>query len=160
MAEQKSKLRSLWDLTAGQRRRYLLGAIAMAIGIALLYLSPLIVRATIDGLIQQQPVGKGQQIFVRVIRSMAGNSNARALLIAAIAVIAVTGLGGAFTYLKGQWAALASESIARQLRNQLYNHLQHVSIAYHDKAQTGGFVQRCTSDVDNRRPLFATQLFA
>src|SRR5258706_13212152 len=100
MAEQKSKIRSLWDLTAGQRRRYLLGAIAMAIGIAFLYLSPLIVRATIDGLIQQQPVGKGRQVFVRVIRSMPGNSNARALLIAAIAVSAGTARGEALTYFK------------------------------------------------------------
>src|SRR2546430_8858128 len=158
MAEQRSKIRSLWDLTAGQRRRYLLGAIAMAIGIALLYLSPLIVRATIDGLIQQQPVGKGQEAVVRAIRSISGDSNARALLIAAIAVIAVTGLGGAFTYLKGQWAALASESIARQLRNRLYNHLQHLSIAYHDKAQTGDLVQRCTSDVDTVRLFYASQL--
>jgi ATP-binding cassette subfamily B protein len=158
MAEQKSKLRSLWDLTAGQRRRYLLAGIAMAIGIALLYLSPLIVRATIDGLIQQQPVGKRQEAFVRAVRSMAGNSNPRALLVAALAVIAVTALGGAFTYLKGQWAALASESIARQLRNRLYNHLQHVSVAYHDKAQTGDLVQRCTSDVDTVRLFYASQL--
>jgi len=73
-------------------------------------------------------------------------------------VIAVTALGGAFTYLKGQWAALASESIARQLRNRLYNHLQHVSIAYHDKAQTGDLVQRCTSDVDTVRLFYQSQL--
>src|SRR6059058_6564817 len=99
MAEQKSKIRSLWDLTAGQRGRYALAAITMAIGIALLYLSPLIVRATIDGLIQQQPVGKGQQRFVHAIRSISGNSNTRALLIAALAVIVVTAIGGAFTYL-------------------------------------------------------------
>src|SRR6266568_652641 len=128
MAQKNSKLRALWDLSAGQRRRYALSAMAMAIGIALLYLSPLIVRATIDGLIQQQPVGKGQQVFVRVIRSISGNSNTRALLVAALGVIGVTGLGGAFTYFKGKWAALASESIARQLRNRLYNHLQHVSV--------------------------------
>src|SRR5882762_2688905 len=102
MAEQKSKIRSLWDLTAGQRGRYALAATAMTIGIALLYLSPLIVRATIDGLIQQKPVGSGQESFVRAIRSVSGNSNPRALLIAALCVIAVTALGGAFTYLKGQ----------------------------------------------------------
>ncbi|HEV8378736.1 MAG TPA: ABC transporter transmembrane domain-containing protein, partial [Tepidisphaeraceae bacterium] len=158
MAQNKSKLRSLWELTAGQRRRYLLAAIAMTIGIALLYLSPLIVRATIDGLIQQKPVGTGEEIFVRVIHSLSGDSITRALLIAAISVIAVTALGGAFTYLKGQWAALASESIARQLRNRLYDHLQHVSVVYHDKAQTGDLVQRCTSDVDTVRLFYASQL--
>src|SRR5438876_6681987 len=158
MLESKSKLRSLWELTAGQRGRYVRGSIAMAIGIALLYLSPLIVRATIDGLIQQQPVGRGQDVFVRAVRSLAGSSNTRALLIAALLVIAVTAIGGAFTYLKGRWAALASESIARQLRNRLYNHLQRVSVAYHDKAATGDLVQRCTSDVDTVRLFYQSQL--
>jgi len=158
MAETKNKFKALWDLTAGQRRRYLLGAIAMTIGIALLYLSPLIVRAAIDGLIQQKPVGTGQEIFVRAIRSISGGSLAGSLFIAALLVIAVTAMGGAFTYLKGQSAALASESIARQLRNRLYNHLQHLSVAYHDTAKTGDLVQRCTSDVDTVRLFYASQL--
>src|SRR5258705_2147639 len=158
MTQKENKLRALWELTAGQRGRYLRSAIAMTIGIALLYLSPLIVRATIDGLIKQKPAGRGQEAFVRVIHSISGNSNTRALLIAALLVISVTALGGAFTYLKGQWAALASESIARQLRNRLYNHLQHLSISYHDKAQTGDLVQRCTSDVDTVRLFYQSQL--
>jgi len=158
MAQQRSKIRSLWDLTAGQRGRYALAAVAMAIGIGLLYLSPLIVRAAIDGLIQRQPAGRGQEAFVSAVRAMAGGSSARALLLAALAVIAVTALGGAFTYLKGQWAALASESIARKLRNRLYDHLQHVSISYHDKAATGDLVQRCTSDVDTVRLFYQSQL--
>src|SRR5215204_6294801 len=100
MAENSNKFRALWALTAGQRRRYVLAAIAMTIGIALLYLSPLIVRATIDGLIQQKPAGAGQEKFVRAIRSIAGESNTRVLLVTALAVIIVTALGGAFTYLK------------------------------------------------------------
>src|SRR5256885_16594880 len=111
MAEQKSKIRSLWDLTAGQRGRYALAAIAMAIGIALLYLSPLIVRATIDGLIQQQRVGRGQDVFVRAVRSLAGSSNTRALLIAALLVIAVTAIGGAVPFFKGRWAARGRDTI-------------------------------------------------
>ena len=158
MTQSKNKIRALWDLTAGQRRRYVLAAVSMSIGIALLYLSPLIVRATIDGLIQQKPAGRGQEAFIRAVRSISGESPARGLLIAAFCVVAVTAVGGAFTYVKGQWAALASESIARQLRNRLYNHLQHVSVSYHDKAATGDLVQRCTSDVDTVRLFYQSQL--
>ena len=89
MTQKENKLRALWELTAGQRRRYALAATAMTIGIALLYLSPLIVRATIDGLIQQKPVGRGQEAFVHLIHSLSGQSPARSLLIAAFSVIAV-----------------------------------------------------------------------
>src|SRR5258705_10402276 len=128
MTQKENKLRALWELTAGQRGRYLRSAIAMTIGIALLYLSPLIVRATIDGLIQQKPAGRGQEAFVRVIHSLGGSSPARALLVAAFLVICVTAIGGAFTYLQRQWATLASESICRQPRNWLYHHPQHVTV--------------------------------
>ena len=51
----------------------------------------------------------------------------------------------------------ASESIARSLRLRLYDHLQHLPASYHDKAPTGDQVQRCTSDVDQVRLLFASQ---
>ena len=54
-------------------------------------------------------------------------------------------------------SARASESIARSLRLRLYDHLQHLPVAYHDKAPTGDQVQRCTSDVDTVRMLFASQ---
>ena len=61
-------------------------------------------------------------------------------------------------YLKTRWAAGASERIVRRLRENLYNHLQHVPAAYHDKAQTGDLVQRCTSDVETLRGAYSNQI--
>src|SRR5688500_14709812 len=147
---------SLWHLTRGQRLRYLAAPVAMCIGIAILYLSPLIVRATIDGLIGGQPVDATQRLFVNSIRSIA--TDRLALLVAGLSIIAVTFIAGAFTYLKGKWAAIASEQITRQLRNRLYDHLQHLPIPYHDKAQTGDLVQRCTSDVETVRLFYSNQI--
>ena len=40
---------------------------------------------------------------------------------------------------------------SRDLRDRLFAHLQHVPVSYHDSAQTGDLVQRCTSDVDTIR---------
>jgi ATP-binding cassette subfamily B protein len=151
-----SKARALWDLTRGQRLRYLRAAVAMAIGITILYLSPLIIRATIDGLIGGKPVDRYQRLFVDGLRSFA--SDRWALLIAGILVIAVTFFAGGFTYLKGKWAAIAAEQIARQLRNRLYDHLQHLPVSYHDKAATGDQVQRCTSDVETVRLFYSNQI--
>jgi ATP-binding cassette subfamily B protein len=63
-----------------------------------------------------------------------------------------------FLYFKGKWAAMASEGIAQNIRNRLYDHLQHVPFDYHVKAKTGDLVQRCTSDVDTIRRFLAVQL--
>src|SRR4051812_27952308 len=100
-----NKTRALWELTRGQRLRYVAAAISLTIGIGFLYLSPLIVRATIDGLISRKPASPGQQRFVKVIDSISGHRMGRGLLIAALLVVAVTALSAVFTYIKGKWAA-------------------------------------------------------
>ena len=44
-----------------------------------------------------------------------------------------------------------SQRVAYDLRNALYDHLQHLSFAYHDRARTGEVMSRVTSDVDSAR---------
>jgi ATP-binding cassette subfamily B protein len=151
-----SKTRTLWRLAGGQRVRFAAAIGAMGAGILLLYVSPQIVRAAIDGIID--PSKSGDPSFIRWARLIGGNRPGAVLGIVAAAIVLVTAVGGWFTYLKGRWAALASESIARQLRERLYDHLQHLPVSYHDAAQTGDLVQRCTSDVDTVRAFYATQV--
>ena len=44
-----------------------------------------------------------------------------------------------------------SQRVAYDLRNALYDHLQNLSFAYHDRAKTGELMSRVTSDVDSAR---------
>ena len=69
-----------------------------------------------------------------------------------------TAIAGVFTYLRGRWSAQASEAIARSVRDRVYNHLQHLPCTYHDHAETGDLVQRCTSDVETVRMFLSTQV--
>ena len=148
--------RALWKLTAGQRGRFALSAITLGIGTLLMYGPPQIVRFAIDGVLDKTKSPPAS--VVRVLESIgATNHPTRALLMAAGVVIVVTLVGGAFMIWKGILAALAAESIARSLRLCLYDHLQHLPVAYHDKQKTGDQVQRCTSDVDTVRMLFSSQ---
>ena len=63
-----------------------------------------------------------------------------------------------FSFLEGRGKAKVSETVAKNIRNQMYDHIQHLSFKYHDKAQTGELVQRATSDVDALRRFFAEQV--
>ncbi len=76
-----------------------------------------------------------------------------AVLIAAAAV-----LRGFVNYFSGRWAAQASESIARRLRNTLYTHLQQVPALFYNHHKTGDLIQRCTSDVETVRKFLAVQV--
>ena len=76
----------------------------------------------------------------------------------AAAIIGLALMQGLFTFGMGRFAAQAAEGIARRLRNYLYDHIQRLTFTYHDNTQTGGLIQRATSDVDTLRRLFQDQL--
>ena len=67
-------------------------------------------------------------------------------------------LNGVFQYLRARWTATASESIAKNMRDRLYAHLQTLPYDYHVKAKTGDLIQRCTSDVETIRRFLQTQI--
>jgi len=80
------------------------------------------------------------------------------LWLAALAMFVLTAAAGFFTFFKVRWSAGASEEIARNLRNNLYDHLQRLPAKYLDKADTGDLVQRCTSDVETMRLFLSAQV--
>jgi ATP-binding cassette, subfamily B, multidrug efflux pump len=75
----------------------------------------------------------------------------KTLLIAALAVIFVAVWRGFFAYwmqFMGEWL---SQHVAYDLRNNIYEKLQRLSYAYHDKQQTGQLMSRATQDVESTR---------
>ena len=53
---------------------------------------------------------------------------------------------------------MASEQIAKKVRDRLYDHLQHLPCRHHDASESGDVVQRCTSDVETFRMFLAAQV--
>lgn len=80
------------------------------------------------------------------------------LWLVGLVIIALYLLNGVFQYLRARWTAAASESIAKNMRDQLYAHLQTLPYDYHVKAKTGDLIQRCTSDVETIRRFLQTQV--
>ncbi len=76
----------------------------------------------------------------------------------ALAIVGFNALHGLLTYVRGKWAAEASEGIVRRLRHELYSHLERLPSAYYDRADTGDLVQRCSSDVETVRVFLAAQV--
>jgi ATP-binding cassette subfamily B multidrug efflux pump len=70
------------------------------------------------------------------------------ILWASVAMVGVALLRALFSFLQGFWAAKASQNIAYDMRNSLYQKIQKLSFGYHDRAQTGQLLTRATSDVD------------
>lgn len=75
----------------------------------------------------------------------------------ALAFIGLALVQGVFTFLSGKLAARSAEGVILRLRNYLFDHIQYLSLAYHDRTQTGELIQRSTSDVDAVRRFLATE---
>ncbi|MFQ5420453.1 MAG: ABC transporter ATP-binding protein, partial [Anaerolineae bacterium] len=75
----------------------------------------------------------------------------------ALGFVGLALLEGTFTFMSGRWAAASAEGVTLRLRDYLYDHIQRLSFAYHDKTPTGELIQRVTSDVDALRRFFSEQ---
>src|SRR6266542_3201493 len=75
----------------------------------------------------------------------------RALITALVAIVVFALLRGLFSFLQAFWAEKNSQSVAYDLRNDLYAKIQQLSFAYHDKNQTGQLMIRATDDVEKVR---------
>jgi ATP-binding cassette subfamily B protein len=75
-----------------------------------------------------------------------------------VAMVGVALFRALFSFLQGFLAAKASQNVAYDLRNALYEQIQKLSFGYHDRAQTGQLLTRATSDVD-RVQMFVGQGF-
>jgi ATP-binding cassette subfamily B protein len=79
------------------------------------------------------------------------DGSVRTLMIAAGLIIGVAVLRGIFQYFQTFNAEKLAQHAAYDIRNDIYDHLQRLSFAYHDKAQTGQIMQRATQDVEGVR---------
>jgi ATP-binding cassette subfamily B protein len=75
----------------------------------------------------------------------------QALIVALISIIFFAVLRGVFAFLQAYWAEKNSQSVAYDLRNDLYAKIQRLSFSYHDKNQTGQLMVRATDDVEKVR---------
>ena len=124
----------LCALYADSRLR-LAGALACTVAAVLLHLAvPLILKSVLDDGLDPDNPG-----FVYV---------AGALL------VGVTALRGAAVYGQNYLVAFLAQRLAYRLRNLLYDKLQRLSFAYHDRAQTGDLMSRAAADVEAVRHFF------
>jgi ATP-binding cassette subfamily B protein len=153
-----AKYRTLWDAMKGQRARYIVAIGLMVAATQINYLVPLVIRATIDSAIDARPLA-APEFIQRLVDGLGGMSLvARNLWLAGLVMALMSLVSGTCSYLRGRFVSIASETAARRLRDRLYDHLQHLPAAYHDKADVGDLIQRCTSDVETIRGFMAGQI--
>ena len=166
----------------GQNWTHFLWALIATIMMVIIgFLTPLLLSEIVDSILGSEPFTM-PDFLMNPINDLGGRDFLRQnLWIPALALILMNIVNGVFTFIKGRSSAIASENIARKLRNDLYRHMhlytaktgetlvktsrdllyghiQHLPWAWHSKNPTGDIIQRCTSDVDTIRRFLAVQV--
>lgn len=150
-------LKLLWIFMKGNRLLYLASIISIGLATIFSFMSPLVIRYTIDSVIGGTAMVAPDWI-INFIKNLGGQDILRQnIWICSLALVLLSIVNGTFTYFKGKWSAVASESIAQNIKDTLYDKLQNVSYDYYIKAETGDLIQRCTSDVDTVRRFLSMQ---
>jgi ATP-binding cassette subfamily B protein len=121
---------ALWRVTPYVRphRWPILAVIVAAAGsIGASLAIPLVTKSVIDG-----PLADGDRAGLWT------------LAVIALVLAVVEGL---CTWRRRRWLARIATGIERDLRNDLYRHLQRLDVGFHDGWQSGQLVQRCVSDI-------------
>jgi ATP-binding cassette subfamily B protein len=150
--------RGMWDLMAGDRIRYgaALGSLLVAAG--LLYLVPLVPQAVMDVVFLGEAT-RASAVSRGVIDLLGGTDAVSAQPWRPIPLIAMIALSaGVFTYGRQRWSAIASQNVAKRIRDQLQDRIQRLDMRAYDALDRGDLLQRCTSDVDTAQTFLSMQV--
>ena len=135
-----NRLAVLWRLLAylkPYKRQMLFGMLAASIMTVLSLLPPYITGYLLDKIIKPFQGGKlAQDVALHQAWWMVG------------AVAFVYLIREMFLWIRLRTMAVLGEYIARDLRNDLYEHIQKLSVSYFSSKQTGSIITRVTSDTD------------
>ena len=68
-----------------------------------------------------------------------------------LGLLGLTVVKGLVDFALGRWTEMASQGVAYDIRNAIYEKLSALSFSYHDRAQTGQLLARSISDVERIR---------
>ncbi|MEX2431620.1 MAG: ABC transporter transmembrane domain-containing protein, partial [Dehalococcoidia bacterium] len=121
--------------------------VTLLLSTALFLAVPRLIGAAVD---QALPQGDGAPPEI-AWPFFSGLSQTGVLVALGLLVIAVVALRGIFTYINMYLAEAISQRVSYHIRNLLYDKLQHLSFAFHDREHTGNLMSKATVDVEMTR---------
>lgn len=131
--------------------------IATIIKVVASFATPQIIRFTVDSIIDDVPFLFPKPIM-NFIYYMGGREGIQQNIWICAVFVLILALITAFSDYIGRLSmAKGSEGIIKNIRNNLFEHIQKLPFSWHIKNQTGDIIQRSTSDVEVVRNFINTQ---
>ncbi|HKS97187.1 MAG TPA: ABC transporter ATP-binding protein [Terriglobia bacterium] len=136
----------IWDLLKPHSTTLALGLLAaVGEGVANL-LEPWPLKIVLDSVLRAHRPVHGW--LNRLILAAAGEDKIAILKLVVAAVLLIALLDAVCSYTEKYLTTSVSQRVTHDLRRALYAHIQRLSLAYHDRKQTGDLISRVTTDID------------
>ncbi len=151
------ELKFIMKYLHGKKHLFIIMFICVFVYSLSLLLSPLIVSYVLDNVINGLPINDP---ITQIIDQLLGGATyvRNNLWTAALAVIVIYSMIAFSVYLKGLCTGIISELFSKNLRDDVYDHLQKLTFTYHKSKDSGDLIQRSTSDIDQIRRALASQV--
>src|SRR6185295_18840310 len=86
--------------------------------------------------------------LAQLVQATTGSNKLSILSFVVIMVLAIAMVGAVSTYFEKYLTTSVAQWVSHDLRRTLYNHIQKLSLSFHDNKRTGDLISRITSDID------------
>jgi ATP-binding cassette subfamily B protein len=145
----------LWRLVRPYRALLAVAFVAMAVESASTIWEPWPLKLIVDNVLGGKPL---PPVLVRW--AIFGTSPLAILNAAVVALLAITAIGAAGSFVQKYLSTAVGQHITQDLRQALYHHVQRLSLPFFETRRTGDLIVRLTSDVDAAQDFFSTALLS
>ena len=132
-------------LVAPHWKALLIGIVSACGGVLADVLQPVPVKVVIDNVLSGKPVRHWAAAW---IFSPFGSGSPAMLKFAVAAVFVIALLNALSSYVQSLSMTTVGQWVVHDLRSTLYQHIQRLSLSYHDRSHVGDLISRVTSDID------------
>jgi ATP-binding cassette subfamily B protein len=160
LKKKKTTILRFLPFTKGYRTGFVLAALFVIVGVVANYLTPQVIRITVDSVIGTEPFALPEAV-ISFLNSIGGKDLlVKHIIICAAASLLLSFIAVFSDFLSRSFLARACEGTTKKIRDKLFAHIQKLPYNWHNSNQTGDIIQRCTMDVDMIRNFVSDQLMA
>ncbi len=128
MSSSTRRISPLFPYLRRYRKRLITGILCIAVSAAIGLAAPAIIGRAIDAL--------------------RGNVSHRTLLVYGLAIVGVTLIRGIFQFAQRKILVTMSRHIERDLRDEIFSHLERLHLGFYQRSSTGDIMARATNDLE------------
>ncbi len=141
----------------GTKGLFICGGIFACLSALMDMVRPKIIEWTVDGIL-----GDSEDSMPAFLMSFFAGRGGLSWLryhlwVPALAVVGVTLIAVIFRYIYQMSVVRGGEKFVCRMRDQLFDHIEHLSVEWHSTHQTGDIIQRCTDDVEEVKMFISEQ---